>query len=128
MEWKNIQKYLNYDDDIKHEIIKIIKYLLYKKVEERIKFIFNTKILEYLIFIFANGNIGKFICFKILSVIDYYLDLFKIDAKGAQEYLIIYNKFKDLFNSSEKIILLSEEGTKNNIISDIQKKIDNNYK
>lgn len=125
---KNIQKYLNYDDDIKHEIIKIIKYLLYKKVEERIKFIFNTKILEYLIFIFANGNIGKFICFKILSVIDYYLDLFKIDAKGAQEYLIIYNKFKDLFNSSEKIILLSEEGTKNNIISDIQKKIDNNYK
>ena len=75
-----------------------------------------------------NATITSNCCQPIISVIDYYLDLFKIDAKGAQEYLIIYNKFKDLFNSSEKIILLSEEGTKNNIISDIQKKIDNNYK
>lgn len=119
-----IQKYLSYDDEIKIQIIKTVKYLLYKNNKEWLKFIFECKILEYLIHIFVSFNIGKLTCNKILELIDYYLSMFKKEFKEKKEYLIIYNKFKDLFQSSEKIILLNEEKSK---IPLIEKRIRANY-
>ena len=74
--------------------------------------------------VFVASNLGKFICFKILKLIDYYLKSFKKNAKEINEYLIIYNQFKDLFSNCEKIIVLREE---NNAISEIEKRIADNY-
>ena len=122
---KNIQKYLNYDDDIKIRIIKIIKELLEKNAPEFITFFFDIKILEYLMYIFACCNIGTKCSSKILEVIDLYLSLFSNEAKETREYLIIYNKFKDLFQMSEKINLLNE---KEEMIQAIEKRIISNYK
>ena len=119
-----IQKYLSYDDEIKIQIIKTVKYLLYKNNKEWLKFIFECKILEYLIHIFVSFNIGKLTCNKILELIDYYLSMFKKEFKEKKEYLIIYNKFKDLFQSSEKIILFNEEKSKIHLI---EKRIRANY-
>ena len=121
---KNIQKYLNYDDEIKILIIRIINDLLEKADMEYLKFLFDTKIFEYLIYVFASFNIGRHCCFKILRLIDKYLSLFKIELKETKEYLIIYNKFRDLFQSSEKIILLTNEDYD---IRVIEKRLLSNY-
>lgn len=122
---QKIQKYLNYNDEIKVIIIKIIKYLLYKNNKEIIKFIYETKILEYLMHVFESCNIGKLVCFKILDVIDYYLGTFKKETKETNEYLTIYNKFIDFFRSSEKIIQLNDDNNSN--IPIIEKRIKDNY-
>ena len=121
---KNIIKYLNYGDAIKLYYIKIVQYLLKQSEFEFIRFIYNSRILKFLIDIFIACNIGKFICFKILKLIVYYLKLFKKNEKEINEYLIIYNQFKDLFRNCEKIIILREE---NNVISEIEKGIACNY-
>ena len=121
---KNIIKYLNYRDEIKLYYIKIVQYLLYQSDFEFIRFIYNSRILKFLMDVFVASNLGKFICFKILKLIDYYLKSFKKNAKEINEYLIIYNQFKDLFSNCEKIIVLREE---NNAISEIEKRIADNY-
>ena len=121
---KNIIKYLNYRDDIKLYYIKIVQYLLYQSDFEFTRFIYNSRILKFLMDVFIAGNLGKFICFKILKLIDYYLQSFKKNAKETNEYLIIYNQFKDLFSNCEKIIVLREE---NNVISEYEKRIAENY-
>lgn len=75
--------------------------------------------------IFDCLNIGTKCSSKILEVIDLYLSLFSNEAKETREYLIIYNKFKDLFQMSEKINLLNE---KEEMIQAIEKRIISNYK
>ena len=121
---KNIIKYLNYGDAIKLYYIKIVKYLLYQSDFEFTKFVYNSRILKFLMDVFIASNLGKFICFKILKLIDFYLKSFKNNGKETNEYLIIYNQFKDLFSNCEKIIVLREE---NNVISEIEKRIADNY-
>ena len=121
---KNIQTYLNYNDEIKIQYIKIINKLLRKNDKEFIKFIYNSKIFEYLIYTFIHLNIGKKCCFKILEIIDQYLYGFKKESKETEEYVLIYNLFKDLFYSSEKVILLAAEAQN---IQIIEKRIKENY-
>ena len=123
-EKKNMEKYLNFSDGIKIAFIKIIKYLLYKHNQDIFQFLYEKKILEYLMDIFVSYNIGKIVCYKILELIDYYLSIFNKQLKQTNEYLIIYGKFKDIFQYSEKILLLNEE---HNNIPDIVKRIKNNY-
>ena len=121
---KKIIKYLSFDDDISILMIKMVKYLLYKADFEDVQFIFNTNILKYFMDLFVARNIGKAICWKILKIINYYLSIFKSNLKEAKEYLFIYNQYKDIFSSCEKIVLLRGE---NNIIPDIEKRIEKNY-
>ena len=130
--WKesNIVKYLYYGDEIRTYFLKILKYFLYTSDYEIIKFIFNTKILEYLIFLFTSNNVGSVVLIKILKIIDHYLSLFRKELKETNEYLIIFHKFKELFESSETIIIFYEEDKKkknSKIISAIEKRIKENY-
>ena len=122
---KNIIKYLNYGNEIELYYIKIVESLLAQSDLEYKKFIYNSRILKILLDVFIANNLGKFTCFKILCLIDYYLKLFKKTEKETSEYLIIYNQVKDLFLNCEKIIALREE---NNIICEIEKRISSNYK
>ena len=121
---KRIIKYLSLGDELTFYIIKIVKYFLYKEDFEYIQFIFKTNIMKYFLDLFVAGNIGKIICFKILKIVDQYLSYFKLNLKETNEYLFVYNRFKDVFANCEKIILLREE---NNIIPVIEKKIEKNY-
>ena len=124
---KKILKYLSYSHYIKIYFIKIVKYLLYNSDFEIIKFIFNTRILEYFIFLFASGNEENLILNKIIKIIDYYLSIFKKDLKETKEYLIIYHKFKELLESSEIIILIDQKSKLYKSISKVEKKIESNY-
>ena len=121
---KRIIKYLSLGDELTFYMIKIVKYFLYKEDFEYIQFIFKTNIMKYFLDLFVAGNIGKIICFKILKIVDQYLSYFKLNLKETNEYLFVYNRFKDVFANCEKIILLREE---NNIIPVIEKKIEKNY-
>ena len=121
---KRIIKYLSLGDELTFYMIKIVKYFLYKEDFEYIQFIFKTNIMKYFLDLFVAGNIGKIICFKILKIVDQYLSYFKLNLKETNEYLFVYNRFKDIFANCEKIILLREE---NNIIPVIEKKIEKNY-
>ena len=122
--WTNekIQKYFNMNDKIKLIFIKIVKYMV---INGALIFIYNTKILEYLIYLLSNSNLCEKVSIKILKVVDIYLKKFNNFEKENIEYYIIYNKFKDLFNSSEKIH--NNNYINNNIIESIDKNIINNY-
>jgi hypothetical protein len=122
--WTNekIQKYFNMNDKIKLIFIKIVKYMV---INGALIFIYNTKILEYLIYLLSNSNLCEKVSIKILKVVDIYLKKFNSYEKENIEYYIIYNKFKDLFNSSEKIH--NNNYINNNIIESIDKNIINNY-
>ena len=122
---KRIIKFLSFGDDITFYMIKIVKSILYKEDFEYIQFIFKTKVLKYFLDLFVAGNIGQNICYKILKLVDRYLSYFKLNLKETNEYLFVYNQFKDIFSNCEKIILLRDEN--NNIIPDIEKKIEKNY-
>ena len=121
---QRIIKYLSFNDEIVHKMIKIVKYFLYNANFESIQFIFNTNVLKYFMDLFVAGNIGRFISWKILCIIDNYLKLFKSELKGTKEYLLIFNQYKDIFTNCEKVLLLRME---NNDISDIEERIKNNY-
>ena len=121
---KRIIKYLNFGDEITFYMIKIVKYFLYKEDFEYIQFIFKTNIIKYFLDLFVAGNIGEKICLKILKLVDQYLSYFKLNLKETNEYLFVYNQYKDVFSSCEKIILLRGG---NNVIPDIEKKIQKNY-
>ena len=121
---QRIIKYLSFNDEIVHKMIKIVKYFLYNANFESIQFIFNTNVLKYFMDLFVAGNIGRFISWKILCIIDNYLKLFKSELKETKEYLLIFNQYKDIFTNCEKVLLLRME---NNDISDIEERIKNNY-
>ena len=121
---QRIIKYLSFNDEIVHKMIKIVKYFLYNASFESIQFIFNTNVLKYFMDLFVAGNIGRFISWKILCIIDNYLKLFKSELKETKEYLLIFNQYKDIFTNCEKVLLLRME---NNDISDIEERIKNNY-
>jgi len=119
---EKIQKYFNMNDKIKLIFIKIVKYMI---INGALIFIYNTKILEYLIYLLSNCNLSEKVSIKILKVVDIYLKKFNNIEKEKIEYYIIYNKFKDLFNSSEKIH--NNNFINNDIIESIDKNIINNY-
>ena len=121
---QRIIKYLSFNDEIVHKMIKIVKYFLYNANFESIQFIFNSNVLKYFMDLFVAGNIGRFISWKILCIIDNYLKLFKSELKETKEYLLIFNQYKDIFTNCEKVLLLRME---NNDISDIEERIKNNY-
>ena len=90
-----IQILFNKNEDIQLLFIEIIKYIINSGNLNNLKFIFNTKILEYLIYLISNSIKDKKIVIKILELIDNYLSRFRNCDKDNAHYLVIYNKFKD---------------------------------
>ena len=122
-EEKNIQIFCNMNDELKLHYIKICKFLIYHGNYDILKFIYNTKILHYFIFLFTTTDIDKLVGEKILKVIHSYLSRFSKENKESEEYIIIFNKFVDLMESCSKINNLNCL----DLISDITEKIKNNY-
>ena len=122
-EEKNIQKFCNMNDEIKIHYIKISEFLIYHSNDDILKFIYNTKILQYLILLFCTTDINKLVAEKTLKIINSYLSHFPKDKKESEEYLIIFNKFIDLLESCDKINNLDCF----ELISDITENIKNNY-
>lgn len=121
---KNVEKYINSIDGVKMQFIKIIKFMIYNSDIEILKFIYKSEILQYLIYLLTTSNLGNIICIKIIKLIDYYLKTFNEESKETEEYLIIYYKYKELLELSDKINKLNC----NQLISSILKNIENNYK
>ena len=100
---EKIQKYFNMNDDrIKLLFIKIIKYIVYDGAHECLILIYNTKVLEYLIFLLSSFNLNEKVTNKIFKVIGIYLQNFKESERKNEEYYIIFQKFQDLIKSSQK--------------------------
>ena len=118
-EEKYIQQYCNKSEEFILEYIKITKFLLYNADNEILKFIYNSKIMHSLIYLFTTNNISELICTKIIQLIDNYLKKFNKNQKESEEYIIIYQKFKDLSNFSNKFNILE--------IKDVLQNIKNNY-
>ena len=124
-EENNIQKYCNMNDEFIISYIRITTYLTYHADYETLKFIYKTKILQYLIFIFTASNIRDLIIYeKILRLINTYLEQFKDDKKESEEFKMIFHKFIDLIQSSDKI----NELKCLDIIKNITENIKNKYK
>ena len=68
------------------------------------KFIYNTKVLEYLIYLLSKSNNDENQIMKILKLIDNYLSRFNNSDKEIFEYLIVFNKLKDWLNIFHDII------------------------
>ena len=101
-EEKYIRQYCNKSEEFIIEYIKITKFLIYNADNEILKFIYNSKIIHYLIDLFNTNNLSELICRKIIELIDNYLKKFNTNQKESEEYIIIYQKFKDLSNFSNK--------------------------
>ena len=99
-----IQKILNKNENIQLLFIKIIKYIINIGDYKSIIFIYNTKVLEYLIYLISNSNQEQKLVIKVLKLIDNYLSRFINNKKEEFEYLVIYNKFKDCINLFSDII------------------------
>ena len=108
-EKEKIQKYFNKNENIQILFIKIIKYMIRSGNNKALKFIYKTKILEYLIFLSANAECNEKIRIKIFKLIDNYLKRFKSEEKESVEYLIILNKFKDLISLLSDAINIKDE-------------------
>ena len=118
-EEKYIQQFCNTSEEFIIEYIKITKYLVRNADNEIMKFIYNSKIMHYLIYLFTTNNLSELLCRKIIKLIDIYLKKFNKNQKESEEYIMIYQKFKDLSNSSDKF---------NNLeIQDVLENIKNNY-
>ena len=122
-EEKYIQKYCNILDEFKISYIKIVKYMVYHADFTILKFIFNTKILHYFLFLIATNNKSKIVYRKILKLIDSYLKKFNKENKETEEYLLIFHKLKDIIQSSDII----NDMDNINIITIITENIKNNY-
>jgi len=112
-----IQILFNKNEDIQLLFIEIIKYIIKSGNLDNLKFIFNTKILEYLIYLISNSIKDKKIIIKFLELIDNYLSRFRNCDKDNAHYLVIYNKFKDFLFCFHDLI--NEE---NNFFEYIKKK------
>ena len=99
-----IQKIFNKNENIQLLFIKIIKYIINICGYKSIIFIYNTKVLEYLIYLISNSNQEQKLVIKVLKLIDNYLSRFNNNKKEEFEYLVIYNKFKDCINLFSDII------------------------
>ena len=66
--------------------------------DRSLKFLYNTKILEYLIYLLSKPSNDKKIIMKILKLVDNYLSRFNNSDKENFEYLIVFNKLKDFLN------------------------------
>ena len=97
---EKIQKYFNMDEQIKIIFIKIIKYMVNDSNYNILIFIFNTKILEYLIYLLSTFYLGNKVSYKIMKLVNNYLNRFKESEKENVEYYIIFNKFQDLLRLS----------------------------
>lgn len=106
-EEKSIQKFCNFGNEIIISYIKIIMFYTFNSDYEKLKFIYNSKILHYFIILFNSPNINEFVSINIIKIINHYLSRFNKQLKQTEEYLIIYHKFSDLFQSSEKIYALN---------------------
>ena len=120
---KKIEKYCNSTDEIRILFIKIVVFLIYDSNYEVLMFIYKTKILECFIYLFTNNNLSDLVSIKILKVIDKYLKRFKNEYKENKEYLIVYHKFKELFDFCNKINDLNCK----EVIFSISKNIESNY-
>ena len=98
--WKEeqIQKYLNMNEKIQMLFIKIIKYIINIGNNSSLNFVYETKVLEYLIYLISNSLWDKKILRKILKLIDNYLSRFNEEKKNDIEYAIIFNKFINWLN------------------------------
>ena len=98
--WKEeqIQKYLNMNEKIQMLFIKIIKYIINIGNNTSLNFVYETKVLEYLIYLISNSLWDKKILRKILKLIDNYLSRFNEEKKNDIEYAIIFNKFINWLN------------------------------
>lgn len=124
--WKenNIQKFCNLSDELKVLYIKIVKYIIYNADYDMLKFIFNTKILHYFLFLITTNYKSQIVCGKILRVINMYLKKFNKEMKETEEYLLIFHKLKDLIELSDVINKIDNI----DIIPIIEENIKNNYK
>ena len=93
-----IQKIFNKNQEIQLLFIKIIKYMINIGSDRSLKFLYNTKILEYLIYLLSKPSNDKKIIMKILKLVDNYLSRFNNSDKENFEYLIVFNKLKDFLN------------------------------
>ena len=99
-----IQKIFNKNQEIQLLFLKIIKYIINIGNDRSLKFIYNTKVLEYLIYLLSKSNNDEKIIIKILKLIDNYLSRFNNSDKEIFEYLIVFNKIKDWLNIFHDII------------------------
>ena len=90
-----IQKIFNKNQEIQLLFIKIIKYMINIGSDRSLKFLYNTKILEYLIYLLSKPSNDKKIIAKILKLVDNYLSRFMSGDKANAHYIVIFNKFKD---------------------------------
>ena len=109
--WKEekIQKYFNNNEKVQFLFLKIIKYIINIGKHSSLKFIYETKALEYLIYIISNSNCEKTLMRKILKLVDNYLSRFKEENKKDIEYNIIFNKFINWINLFSEIINVEDE-------------------
>jgi len=91
-----IQKYLNKNEQITLIFLKIIKQIINNANYNTLKFIYNTKIIEYLIFMLSKGNLNENVKIKMVKVIDNYLKKFQDSERKNTEYYLIFMKFHDL--------------------------------
>lgn len=118
-----IEKYLNFNDEIKSLYIAILKYWLYNADFDMLKFVYDKKVLQYLMYLFTVTDLNEYICVKILKIVDVYLKKFQ-NNKNCEEYMVVYKKLEELFQFSEKIYSFHKN---KQIIDNIIYNIKNNY-
>ena len=92
---KIIQLFFDKNENIQLLFVKIIKYLIRAGNPNNLAFIFNTKIIEYLIYLISKSIRGKCVFIKILKLVDNYLSRFESSDNANVHYIVIFNKFKD---------------------------------
>ena len=100
--WKSekIEKYFNMNDNIKLKFIKIIKYMITNGDYNNLQFIYNTKIIEYVIYLLSSFNLNDKVVNKIIKIVNIYLNKFNDSEKENIEYHSIFNKFQDLIKTT----------------------------
>ena len=100
--WKSekIEKYFNMNDNIKLKFIKIIKYMITNGDYNNLQFIYNTKIIEYVIYLLSSFNLNDKVVNKIIKIVNIYLNKFNDSEKENIEYHSIFNKFQDLIKTA----------------------------
>ena len=98
---KNIQKFCNLCDSFKMSYIKIVRNMVYHADYNILKFIYNTKILQYFLFLTTTINKSQIIFRKICRLIMNYLRKFNNEQKKNEEFQFIFHKFKEIMELSD---------------------------